>query len=150
GERSLDGGLVHFPVALRRVSVADLEQGTRGVDGNEQCGPSDQLLVVHVARVNAGWVRADATRIAWRRHAHAAEEGMQGDHHSRGELRDHTAAIERNDPRELRAVTVHREKSAAAVVAVRQGEIDAENSHLEHVTRIGGLDVDGPGENVST
>src|SRR5204863_7511259 len=46
--------------------------------------------------------------------------------------------------------TVHREKSAAAVVAVRQGEIDAENSHLEHVTRIGGLDVDGPGENVST
>src|SRR5207237_890127 len=102
-----------------------------------------------IAGVNAGRVRAHATRIARWRHAHAAEEGMQRDHDARGELCDHAPTIEWDDPRALRAVAIGRKKSAAAVVAVGQGEIDAENPHLEHVARIGPLHVDGPGENVS-
>src|SRR5439155_11404336 len=116
---------LHFRGAWRRVAVTDLEQGARGVDGNEERGPSDQLLVVHVAGVNAGRVRAHAPRVARRRHAHAAEEGMQRDHDSRGELCDHAPTIEWDDPRALRAVAIRREKSSAAVVAVRQGEVDA-------------------------
>src|SRR5439155_7725796 len=74
GERGLDRGLVHLPVPLRRVTVAHFEQGARGVDGNEQRRPGDQLLVVHVPGVDAGRVAAHATRIPPRRHAHAAEE----------------------------------------------------------------------------
>src|SRR2546421_2863868 len=55
-ERGLDGGLIHFPVSLRRVTITDLEQGTRGMDRNEQCRPGDQLLVVNIPGVDAGRV----------------------------------------------------------------------------------------------
>jgi hypothetical protein len=34
-QRGLDRGLIDFPVSLRRVTVADLEQRARGMDGNE-------------------------------------------------------------------------------------------------------------------
>src|SRR5439155_4998170 len=117
--------------------------------GMKSVVPATSSLLSMLPGVNAGRVRAHATRITRRRYAHATEEGMQRDHGARGELRGHARAIERDDPRALRAVAIRREKSAAAVVAVRQGEIDAENPHLEHVARIGSLDEDGPRENVS-
>jgi len=73
----------------------------------------------------------------------------QRDHDSRGELCDHAPTIEWDDPGALRAVAIGREKPNAAVVAVRQREVDAEDPHLEHVARIGSLHKNGPRENVS-
>src|SRR6266550_6907620 len=138
-----------IPIAMKGVSVSGFEQGAGGVDGNEERGARDQLLVIHVAGVNPGRVRAHAPRIARRRHAHAAKEGMERDHDVRRELRGHARAIERDDPRAMGAIAIGRQKSTAAVVAVRKEEIDAEDPHLEHVSRIGSLDKDGPRENVS-
>jgi len=148
-ERGLDRGLVHFSVALRRMTITDLEQGARGLDRNEQSRPGDQLLVVHIPGVDTGRVRAHSARIARRRHAHAAEEGMQRDLHPRRELRHHAVAVERDDPRAVGTVAVRRQKPTAAVVPVRDREVDLENAHLEHVARVGSFYIDGTGEDVS-
>src|SRR2546425_880881 len=74
---------------------------------------------------------------------------MQRDLHPGRELRHQAAAVERDDPRAVRAVAVHRQKPTAAVVPVRDREVDLEHAHLEHVSRIGTFDIDGPRENVS-
>src|SRR5258705_8040002 len=98
------------------------------MDRNEQRRARDQLLVVHVARVDPGWIAAHAARIARRRDAHAAEEGVQGDVHPRGEAGDHATTVEGDDARPVRAVTIAWQEPSAAVVAVREREIDAEDA----------------------
>src|SRR6516225_2122652 len=73
-QRGFQSSDVDFAVALSGVAVADREQRAAHVDGDEERRSLDQLLVVEVARVNAGRPAADATGL-WRwRHAHAAEE----------------------------------------------------------------------------
>ena len=55
GEQGFEGGDVDLAVALSCVAVAGFEEASGGVDGVEDGGSGDELLVVHVAAVHPGW-----------------------------------------------------------------------------------------------
>src|SRR6266436_2798584 len=89
GQRGFQGRDIHFTIALPRVTVADREKGAFRVNRNEKRGAGDQLLVVEIARMDAGRSTANsACRIGWR-DAHAAEERAQRDFNSLTKAGDH-------------------------------------------------------------
>src|SRR5262249_60677642 len=85
-QRRLDGGLIDFPVALRSVTVADLEERTWREHGDEQRRARHELLVVQVARVASRRIAADASGSRRRRNTEAAEKRTKRDDDARREL----------------------------------------------------------------
>ena len=146
-QRSLDTGLIDLSVSLGGVSVAGLEECSGHVDRDEQRGARHHLLVVDVARVNPGRHAAPPARVRRRRHAHAAEERCERNGDPRQELRGILVAVE---PDDLHAhpLTQIADVAAAAVVPVRERHLDAQDAHLEHVTRLGSFHIDRSGEDV--
>jgi hypothetical protein len=148
-QRRLDSSLIDFAIALRCVAVADLEQCARNVDGNEQRGAGHELAIIQISGMDARRRAAHAPRSGRRRNAHAAEERTQGNHDARREHRRHPFAVERKDRGVVGAgPTVVAQKSAAAVVAVGDRQIDREDPHFERIAGLGPFDVDRPGQNV--
>jgi len=96
-------------------------------------------------------IAADAPRRRIGRDAHAAEERMQRDRDAGREGRRHRGRVERDDARALLPIrgTVVGNVAAAAVVAVRNREIDREDLHLQRVTRFCALDEHRAGEDVA-
>jgi len=130
------------------MPVADLEQSTCGPHGQIERRPRHELLVVHVAAVNAGRIARHAPRIARRSDTHAAEEWMQWNHDPVAQRRHHARGVEANDAR-ARIAAILAEKAAAPVVGVGDGEMRVEDAHLEHVAGIGARHVNGSSENVT-
>src|SRR6185503_3265575 len=82
---------------------------------------------------------------------HAAEEWLQRYLEAVAELPDHPLRVEADDSRRgLRSIAEIASKPAAAVVAVRNGEVDRQHLDLEHVPGIRSLDVHRTGEDMAT
>src|SRR5262249_27154716 len=143
-QRRLDRGLVHLPVALRAVAVADLEERARNENRNIERAASDQLPVVQITGMLPGRVAADAPKVWRRSHSHAAEERPERNDDARLELRGHRLGIELQDRLENRWIAVRRNEATAAVVAVVDRKIDRQDLHLEHVAWFGALHVHRP------
>ncbi len=95
GELGFHGGDVDLAVALAGVAVAGFEVGAARVDGDEEGGAGDELLVVHVAGVHPGW--GGVGFAAGGGDAHGAEEGVEGDVDAGGEVGEHAVAVEADD-----------------------------------------------------
>src|SRR5579863_7129309 len=96
--------------------------------GYVERGARDELLVVKISGVNPRRAAADAA--SRRRVTHAAEEGMQRNFDSVGEVRDHAIGVERNDLRSRirKFVGENAASRPEAVVGVRNGELDFEDA----------------------
>ena len=147
-ERGLESGLVDLAIALRGMSVANLEQGARHVHGNPQRGAGDQFLVIEITGVNAGRSAADAALCRRRRHAHAAEERPErnGGAHERG---GHRLPIHLDDGGPAARDAVLADESAATVVAVRDRQVDRQQLDLQCIARLGAGDEHRAGQDVS-
>ena len=147
-ERCLDRGLIDFAVSLGGVPVANLEQRATYVHGDEQRGDGHELPVVQIARVDPRWGTADSACSRGWRHTHAPEEGSQGNLDSRREYSDHSFFVQGNDAGSLLTAIVP-DEPATPVVAVRNLEPDRDDPHLQYVTLLGSLHVDGSGQDMA-
>ena len=132
------------------MAVADLEESTFRVNGDEECRANDQVLIVEVAGVNPWRRTADASGDFRRGHAHASEKRMQGDLDSFSKERDHASLVQRNDfPSRIREIL--RQEAAAgkeSVEGIWKGETDLLDSNFQDVAGLGTLDVDRSGQYV--
>src|SRR5215471_9358285 len=74
-KRGFDSRLIHLAIALGCMAIPDEEKCAGGENGNIECAPDHQLLIVEIARMPAWWVTAHAAGFWGRRHSHAAEKG---------------------------------------------------------------------------
>jgi hypothetical protein len=132
------------------VAVADLEVGALGVDGDEEGGAGDQVLVVHVAAVHPGRGGVPLAGGLGRRDAHGAEEGVQRDVDAGGEVADHLLAVERDDLARVGEV-VGQEAAAGAEAVAGPGDVDVDllDADFEDVAGFGFGDGDRAGEDVA-
>src|SRR5579872_58800 len=118
--------------------------------GKIQSCSGDQLLIVHVARLDPGRSTVEAA-IGFRwRFANAAEKWMQRNLNSRSELGQHALPVQGNDL-DTRIREVIRQEACPGskpVIGVRNSQLDLLNSHLQRVPRLGAFNVDRPCENV--
>jgi hypothetical protein len=100
---------------------------------------ADEVLVVHVAGMDAGRATADAAHRRIRREAHDAEERLvQRDNDALCHLAGLRLAVDRNNAGPKRGEFVGQCAGIGplAVEAVVDGEIDLKNAHFEHVARL--------------
>ena len=76
GELGFEGGDVDFAVALSCVAVAGFEESSFNVDGDEEGGSFDELLVVHIPGVGSWRGGVELACSFGRGDTHAAEERM--------------------------------------------------------------------------
>ena len=150
GELGFHGGDVDLAVALAGVAVASFEERAFGMDGDEEGGAFDHLLVVHVAGVDIGRGGVELAHLRRRRDAHAAEEGVQRDGDAGREGGGHFLKVEGDDL----GVAVGKVGSEEAVLAgsvAGPGNVDVDflDADFEDVTGLGFCDGDGAGENVA-
>jgi hypothetical protein len=150
GELGFEGGDVDFAVALAGVAVADFEVGSFGVDGDEEGGAGDHLLVVDVAGVHPGWGGVVFATLGGG-DAHAAEEGVEGDVDAGSEVADHLGAVERDDAGFAVGEVVGQEAAAGTEGVAGPGDVDVDflDTDFEDVAGFGFLNGDGAGEDVA-
>jgi hypothetical protein len=150
GELGFERGDVDLAVSLVGVAVADLEVGAPGVDGEEDCGAGDEVLVVHVAAVHPGRGGVGAAA-GGDGDAHGPEEGVQWDVDAGGEVADHLLAVKR-DELLARVGEVVGEEAAAdaeAVAGPRDVYVDLLDADFEDVAGGCAFNRDGAGEEVA-
>ncbi len=151
GELGFEGGDVDFAVALACVAVADFKEGSGGVDGNVEGGAGDHLLVVDVASVHPGWGGVVAPGAFGWGDAHAAEEGVEWDGDTGGEVGGHAVAVEEDDFGAAVGEVVGEEAAAGAEAVAGPGDVDVDffDAEFKDVTGFGFGDGDGAGEDVA-
>src|SRR5439155_1672915 len=141
-QRRFHSSEIHFAVAHREVSVANIQQSLRALYRNKHRRAGDELLVVHVARVISG--RRTVNPSGRRRHPNAAEKRLGRKMDARRELEHFSGEIEFDQllPRVRELVTEQSVRRPEVIKAVRGARLDIDKIHLQDVARHGAFHTD--------
>src|SRR5437879_3904114 len=146
----LDRGDAHLAVALRRMGVADAEQGAVHPHRQEERGAGDQVLHVHVAAVLPWRHRAVRSGLVERDAHHA---GKRRERHRDVATHARVRAVAEIPDREVRLRELGLRHEAAARTdrgpAERGGGLHVEDLDREHVTALGAPDAHRPCQRVT-